>query len=435
MNERDSEAIAGELGVLGYAIVDDEKSADVVILNSCSVRDQAELHVLGKMRHLLRSAGKRLQPKVGIVGCLAQRLGARLFDRVPELNFILGTHQLGRIGEVMERLMAGENRIVFTDGPPAPTVALHRRLLRPHQVSAYLSISTGCNMNCTYCIVPRTRGRERCRPMDDILQEARWLAENGIREITLLGQIVNQYGLRQVPFRDGKSPFVQLLERLHGVDGIERIRFTSPHPCGFREDLLSAFQRLPKLCPAVHLPMQSGSDRILRAMGRPYFVRRVVDLVGRLRRHDPKFAISTDIIVGFPGETEADFQETLAVFEELQFDMAYIFKYSPREGTVAATMADQIAEPIKEDRNRRLLEVLGRTSLARNRLHLHSIQPVLVERVAKRDSAQLVGRTPYFKKAFFTGDRRLIGSTVPLRIDEVRTTCLVGSPLDSGHVN
>lgn len=435
MNGRDSEAIAGELGVLGYRIVAEESDADIVILNSCSVRDQAESHAIGKLRQLARPIQGRVPPKLGLVGCLAQRLGGRLFDLVPGLNFVIGTHQLGRIGEVMGRLLSGEDRILLADGSPTQDRHLNRRFLRPGQVSAYLTIATGCNMNCSYCIVPRTRGRERCRPMEEIIQEARWLAENGIREVILLGQIVNQYGLRQIPFRNGLSPFVQLLEKIHRIDGIDRIRFTSPHPCGFREDLLLAFRRLPKLCPAVHLPLQSGSNSILRRMRRPYSVERVLNLVDRLRWPDEKFALSTDIIVGFPGETESDFLATLTAFERMQCDMAYIFKYSPRDGTPAATMAEQVPESVKEERNGRLLEVLGRTSLERNRLFLQTVQPVLVEHVAKNNSDQLVGRTPYFKKVFFPGPRRLIGSILPLRIEDCRRTCLMGTPVQSGKTD
>src|SRR5690606_5407061 len=242
--------------------------------------------------------------------------------------------------------------------------------IRHHQdndkQTAFVSIMQGCNMNCAFCIVPKTRGSERSRPIEDIAREVEELAAKGIREVTLLGQIVTSYGRKEFPFRNRKSPFVQLLERIHEIDGIERIRFTSPHPRGFKQDLIEAYRDLPKLCEYVHLPLQSGSDRILKLMNRPYTASRYRQIVDDLRAVQPNMYFATDVIVGFPGETDEDFEETRRFFESIRYDMAYIFKYSPRTGTPAAEMEDQVPQEVKEERNQILLDILGKHSLQRN---------------------------------------------------------------------
>jgi tRNA-2-methylthio-N6-dimethylallyladenosine synthase len=280
-------------------------------------------------------------------------------------------------------------------------------------------------MACTFCIVPKTRGPERHRPINDVVAEVEELAAAGTREITLLGQIVTSYGQGEFPVREGKSPFVQLLERVHAVPGIARIRFTSPHPRGFKRDLVEAFRTLPKLCPCVHLPLQSGSDRMLRAMNRPYTRELYLDIVTQLRAAVPDMYFSTDIIVGFPGETEEDFAQTCAVFEEVNYDMAYIFRYSIRTGTPAAVMPEQVPEADKERRNQILLDRLHTQSLRRNRALVGTVQEVLVEGPDQR-GLRYMGRTPGNRIAHFAGGEELVGELVHIRVERATVSSLVG---------
>ena len=283
-------------------------------------------------------------------------------------------------------------------------------------------------MECAFCIVPKTRGDERSRPMDDIVAECRELAERGVREITLLGQIVTSYGRRDYGHAGGVSPFVQLLGRIHEVEGIERIRFTSPHPRGFKQDLVDAFVpgRFPKLCEQVHLPMQSGSDRVLRAMNRPYSRERYREIVDSLRAVNPGIYFSTDVIVGFPGETDEDFEQTRELFGAGNYDMAYIFKYSIRTGTPAATMAEQVPEEEKERRNQALLEILRRNSLRRNETLVGTVQEVLVEGRDKK-GGRYTGRTRGNRVAIFDATPDVVGKLLPLRVESATVSSLYGA--------
>ncbi|MDR2844744.1 MAG: tRNA (N6-isopentenyl adenosine(37)-C2)-methylthiotransferase MiaB [Puniceicoccales bacterium] len=434
MNERDSEAVAAMLRTRGYSIVDTEADADVILLNTCSVRDQAEQKALGKAGHLLkeRRHGKHPIRLLGIMGCMAQNRGHALVDSLPDLDLVVGTQKFHQVPDHLDNLMASMRGL----GPrPATIVDLDaeagsQNAIRDHaparQVCAFVSIMQGCDMRCTYCIVPKTRGPERARPMDDIVAEVRTLAENGTREVTLLGQIVNHYGKREFPAQDGKSPFVQLLEKIHAVDGIERIRFTSPHPTGFRQDLVDCYRRLPKLCEYIHFPMQSGSDRILRAMRRPYTRERFLRTVDALRTANPDMYFSTDIIVGYPDETDADFAETVSLFDVVKFDMAFIFKYSVRSGTAAEVLGDTIPREVKEARNQVLLERLEATSLARNRALIGTVQEVLVEGPARKGDGIYMGHNRGSRKVLFPGGERHIGEFVSVRIDSATTTILKG---------
>lgn len=432
MNVRDSEAVAAMLRGRGYRIVDDEEQADVVLLNTCSVRDQAEQKAIGKSGHLARR--KKHNPRfiLGIMGCMAQNRGAELLDRLPDLDLVVGTQRFHHVPDYLDRLLAGHDA-----GIPRPSTIVDldeekdsQNTIRDHhgaerQVNAFVSIMQGCNMSCAFCIVPKTRGAERARPMEEIVAEVRELAAAGTREVTLLGQIVTSYGRGVFPVRDGKSPFVQLLEEVHEIDGIERIRFTSPHPRGFRQDLADAYGRLPKLCEYVHLPLQSGSDRILKAMNRPYSSKKYMDIVASLRAVRPDMYFSTDVIVGFPGETEEDFEQTRSLFRQVGYDMAYIFKYSIRTGTPAAEMADQVPEEVKEERNQALLKILEESSLSRNHALLGSVQEVLVEGPSKR-GALYTGRTRGNRLAHFEGSERLIGELVPVKVERATASALYG---------
>jgi len=430
MNERDSEAVAAMLRGRGYSIVTEEKDADVVILNTCSVRDQAEQKAIGKAGYLM--ARKRRNPDlvVGVMGCMAQNRGTDLLDRLPDLDLLVGTQKFHQIPDHLDHIM----ETLKGQGPrPSTVVDLEaeegsQNTIRQHleaKVSSFVSIMQGCNMACTFCIVPKTRGPERSRPIDEIVEEIEDLAAQGAREITLLGQIVTSYGRREIPGRNGTSPFVQLLERIEEIPGIERIRFTSPHPRGFRQDLVEAYRDLSKLCEYVHLPVQSGSDRILRAMNRPYSRQLYLDIVGRLREVVPGMFFSTDVIVGFPSETEAEFEETRSLFEQVGYDMAYIFRYSIRTGTPAEQMGDQIEESVKTARNQVLLDLLAHHSQRRNSELIGSVQEVLVEGPSKRHD-RYTGRTRGNRIVHFSGFDRLIGSLVPVRIERATTSSLYG---------
>ncbi len=433
MNERDSEQVAVDLRNRGYSIVPNEDEADIVLLNTCSVRDQAEQKAIGKAGHL--AVRKRKDPNfvLGILGCMAQNRGSELLDRLPDLDLVAGTQKFHRVPDHLDNLIASMNG----QGPrPSSIIDLEeeagsQNTINAHkpgerQVSAFVSIMQGCNMKCTFCIVPKTRGPERARPIDDIVAEVEELVANGTREVTLLGQIVSSYGRREIPFADKKSPFVQLLERLNAVEGLERIRFTSPHPRGFKDDLVQAYGELSKLCEYVHLPVQSGSDSILKAMNRPYTSGRYMELINDLRAVQPDIHISTDIIVGFPGESEEDFQLTCDLFKEAAFDMAFIFKYSPRSGTPAAELEDNVPQSVKDDRNQVLLRLLEQQSLRRNNSLVGTVQEILVEGPARKGEGMYMGRTRGFRKVIFPGSERLVGELVPVRIDESSVTTLKG---------
>lgn len=439
MNERDSAAVAELLRGRGYSIVDSELEADTVLLNTCSVRDQAEQKAIGKAGYLRKRKEKNPNFLLGIMGCMAQNRGSDLLDRLPDLDLIVGTQKFHRIPDHLDNLVQS----LEGQGPrPSSIVDLEEEQdsqneIRYHtpgkrQVTAFVSIMQGCNMRCSFCIVPKTRGEERARPMEDIVEEVRELVETGTREVTLLGQIVTSYGQREYSRVNGKTPFVQLIERIHEIDGLERIRFTSPHPRGFRDDLVRAYKDLPKLCEYVHLPLQSGSDRVLRMMKRPYTVERYRRIVESLRAAAPEMVFSTDVIVGFPGETEEEFEETRQLFEEIRFDMAFIFKYSPRSGTPAAEMDDQVSKEEKERRNQVLLEILGRHSKRRNESLVGTVQEVLVEGPARKGEGLLMGRTRGFRKVIFPGRERQIGELLPIHIEDASVTTLKGQPLLAG---
>ena len=433
MNERDSEAVAAMLRGKGYALVDNEKEADVVLLNTCSVRDQAEQKAIGKAGHLAKRKRKDPNFIIGVMGCMAQNRGGALLDSLPDLDLIIGTQKFHRVPDHLTNMIA----TMQGQGPrPASIIDLEdevdsQNTIKSHtsetrQVTAFVSIMQGCNMKCSYCIVPKTRGVERGRPMEEIVDEIEKLAANGTREVTLLGQIVNQYGIREFPFVDKKSPFVQLLERVHEIEGIDRIRFTSPHPVGFKQDLIDCYARLPKLVEYIHFPMQSGSNRILKAMRRPYTIEKFKSIIAELRKVRPDMYISTDIIVGFPGETDEDFELTRQAFEDVGFDMAYLFKYSVRPGTTAEPLGDPITKEQKEQRNQILLEILRKSSLARNEALIGKSEDVLFEGPAKKGDHMFVGRTAGNRVVIVKASPRLIGQIVPVRFTRVTASTLFG---------
>jgi tRNA-2-methylthio-N6-dimethylallyladenosine synthase len=439
MNERDSEAVAAMLRARGYRIVDREDACDILLLNTCSVRDLAEQKAIAKATNV--AVRKRRQPDfvLGILGCMAQNRGADLLDRLPDVDLIVGTQKFHQVPDHLDNLRAARaagvpvgETIVDLEEEAGSQNAIRDHLLAERQVTAFVSIQQGCNMDCTFCIVPKTRGDERSRPMEDIVAECRELVARGVREITLLGQIVTSYGRRDYAHTGGMSPFVQLLERVNAIDGLERLRFTSPHPRGFKQDLVEAYGRLPKLCEYVHLPLQSGSDRILRAMNRPYGRDRYLEIVESLRRVRPEMYFSTDIIVGFPGETEEDFAQTRDLFARVGFDMAYVFKYSIRTGTPAAAMEEQVPDETKEARNQELLRLLEASSRRRNAALVGTVQEVLVEGPDKK-GRRFCGRTRGNRLVHFDGTDRLIGRLVPVRIERCTAAALYGELLPASE--
>ena len=431
MNERDSELVARQLVARGHEMTPKEVEADVVLLNTCSVRDQAEQKAIGKMGNL--NALHRDRPEVvfGFLGCMAQSRGASLLTEVPRLDLVVGTQKFHRVADYVDDALArrrtreGEDRrrddlryaVVDTEEEAGSQETIKEHNLRPGQPSAFVSIMQGCNMRCTFCIVPDTRGAERSRTIEGIVEEVHGLVARGVREVTLLGQIVNLYGRHEFPkAADGRSPFVQLLDAVHAVPGLERLRFTSPHPIGFRQDLVEAFARLPRLMPHVHFPMQSGSDRILKRMHRPYSSAKYLDLIERLRAARPGIAITTDIIVGFPGETEEDYQQTRALTDRIGFDNAFVFRYSPRKDTPAAAMDGQLSEEIKEARNQDLLSVVNAHAKANHAALVGQRVEILCEGPSKTNPHRLTGRTPGNKIVVFEGRSRHIGQVFELNV-------------------
>jgi tRNA-2-methylthio-N6-dimethylallyladenosine synthase len=433
MNERDSEAVAAMLRARGYRIVESEDDCDVLLLNTCSVRDAAEQKAIGKAGYCLSRKKREPDFIVGILGCMAQNRGAGLLDRLPDVDLIIGTQKFHRVPDYLDNLRAAREAglpvgeaVVDTAEEAGSQNTIRDHLDTPERrVCAFVSIQQGCNMDCSFCIVPTTRGDERSRPMDDIIRECGELAARGTREITLLGQIVTSYGRRDYPHSGGISPFVRLIERVAAVPGIERIRFTSPHPRGFRQDLADAFGRTPKLGEHVHLPVQSGSDRILRAMRRPYTRDRYLEIVESLRAAQPSMAFSTDVIVGFPGETDADFEETVKLCRTVDYDMAYVFKYSVRTGTPAATMPGQVPDEVREERNRVLLDVLREGSIRRSQRLVGTVQEVLVEG-PDQTGLRFSGRTRGNRTTVFEAAPRLVGSLVPVEVTSASVSTLYG---------
>jgi tRNA-2-methylthio-N6-dimethylallyladenosine synthase len=437
MNERDSEAVAAQLVAKGYSLSASEAGADVILLNTCSVRDMAEQKAVGKMQNIAAGV-RRHRPEVvlGFMGCMAQSRGAQLIDQLPDVDLVLGTQKFHRAAEYLDEILAGRrDKIVDVEAEAGSEATIREHLLlgnargddaSSRQVTAFVSIMQGCNQYCTFCIVPYTRGEERSRTIADIVAECRQLVERGVREITLLGQIVTSYGKRELPPRDGKSGFVQLLEAVHEIEGLERIRFTSPHPKGYGDDLVEAYGRLPKLCESAHLPAQSGSDRILKLMHRGYTRERYLGIIHKLRTVRPEIGITTDIIVGFPGETEQDFEETLSLVREAEFDNGYLFKYSPRKDTPAADLPDQVPQSVKEARNARLLALVNEIGGARYERQVGRSVQVLVEGPSRRNASRLMGRTRCNRIVVFEGGEEERGRMLELKIERAGAFTLYG---------
>src|SRR5438552_3517968 len=398
MNVSDSELMLGVLGREGYVRTDDPAQADVVLVNTCAVRDHAEQKVLSRMGELKRL--KRPGSVLGVVGCMAQRLGPRLLDRVPQVDLVVGPDGYRRLPELIARARAGERttEVVFERWEHYEDIAP----ARGGAASAFVTVQRGCDYRCTFCIVPMTRGPERSRKLADVVREVERLAGAGTTEVTLLGQTVNSYD-------DGTHDFADLLRAVGAVPGIRRLRFTSPYPTDFGEHVVAAMAATPAVCEHVHLPVQSGSSRVLRRMLRRYDRDRYLAVVAALRRAMPAIALTTDIIVGFPGETEDDFRETLSLVEGVGFDDAFTFRYSPREGTPATRLKDVVLDHVAGERLERLVAAVRGIARRKNVALVGSNHEVLVEGWAKRGDL-LQGRTRANKVALFPGPDEWIGS-------------------------
>jgi tRNA-2-methylthio-N6-dimethylallyladenosine synthase len=426
MNVRDSEQVARDLAGRGYDLVEREDQADVVLLNTCSVRDMAEQKAIGKMQTLEGRKKHRQHQVIGFLGCMAQSRGASILDDLPEVDLVIGTQKFHETGRYIDDLFRQRKespgvkpaRIVDVAEETGSQNTIRDHLLAPNQVTAFVSIMQGCNMHCTFCIVPSTRGAERSRPMGEIVAEVESLVRQGVKEITLLGQIVNLYGRHEFPAVEGRSPFAQLLHAVCAVPGVERVRFTSPHPIGFRDDLVACFSELPQLCEHVHLPVQSGSDRILKAMHRAYTREKYLGLIEKLRAAQPGISFTTDIIVGFPGETDDDFRQTCELVREVGFDNAFIFRYSPRRDTPAATMEGQLPEVVKMERNQVLLRILDEIADRRVKSLLGSEDEILVEGESRTNPARFQGRTRTNRLVLIEANERWRGELLPVRLTE-----------------
>lgn len=420
MNDRDSEIIYGMLIEKGYEPARSMNDADVILFNTCSVRKHAEDRVWGKVGMLKDIKKERFGLILGIVGCMAQNYKEKILKELPWVDFVCGPQNIYDIPELIEKARLMGRRCVAVDKGVRP-IDGPQPSYRIDSLKTYVSISEGCSNYCFYCIVPYVRGREVSRPRDDIIKEVKDLVKRGFKEVTLLGQNVNSYGN---DLADGVS-FVRLLEDLDKT-GIERIRFITSHPKDVTDDLFKAMRDFGSVCEHLHLPLQSGSDRILELMRRGYAREDFFKLVEKLRRYVPQSAITTDIIVGFPGETDDDFNQTVRLMKEVEFDNGFIFKYSPRPPAKSSELEDDVPKKVKEERNRFLLELQAEISLKKNNGLVGTEVEILVDGRSRKDAKRLSGRTRTDKVVVFEGDRSFIGKLAKVAIDQATTYTLMG---------
>jgi tRNA-2-methylthio-N6-dimethylallyladenosine synthase len=426
MNEHDSERMRGMLDAIGYTEAPDRSGADLILFNTCSIREKADsrfLAHLGEAKALKRERPDRI---VGVGGCWAQSVKDELFEQFPFVDVAFGPGQIHRLGEFLTSDSLAAQGFFEFEGFSGDLPAKRER---PFQ--AWVQISQGCNCVCAYCIVPQTRGRERSRDPQDLVAEVERLTADGVREVTLLGQNVNSYG-RDLD-RSRRVTFAELLAMVDSVDGIERIRYTSPHPKDIREDVVRAHAELRALCEHIHLPLQSGSSRVLKAMRRTYNRERYLDRVAQIREHVPDCALTTDIIVGFPGETEEDFEATLEVVDQVGFDGAFTFIYSPRRGTEAASMPDQVPDEVKRERMGRLVGLVQRRARERAERFVGRTCEVLIEGTSRTDPGRLRGRNRHNKTVNFEGTGAP-GELVDVEIDAATSTTLAGREVLSSRL-
>lgn len=424
MNEHDSEKISWILENMNYIETENIEDADFIIYNTCLVRENAEVKVYGNLGSLKQLKRQKPDLMIAICGCMMQREEARnvILTKHKHVDIIFGTHNIHKLPQLINNhLQTGDTIVdIFEDGRE---IVEDINSNRKYSYKAYVNIMYGCNNFCTYCIVPYTRGRENSREPENIIREIEELAKNGCKEVTLLGQNVNSYGKNL----KRNYSFTDLLMDINKIGGIERIRFMTSHPKDLSNELINCYATLDKLCPHLHLPVQSGSNKVLREMNRNYTREDYLKIITKLKELVPDISITTDIIIGFPGETEEDFNDTLELVKEVRFDSAFTFLYSIREGTKAARMENQIDEKVKHDRFQRLTDTLNEIGLELNQRLVGEILEVLVEEVSKNNAEVLTGRTRTNKLVHFRGNKELIGSTVNVRIENVKTFTLEGS--------
>jgi tRNA-2-methylthio-N6-dimethylallyladenosine synthase len=419
MNEHDSERMKGMLDSLGYIESEDREGADLILFNTCSIRESADNRFIAHLGEAKRLKSEDPARVVGVGGCWAQSVKDEVFRRFPFVDVAFGPGQIHRLAEFLNSdSLTAQGYFEFED------VSGHLPMKREREFQAWLQISQGCNCVCSYCIVPSVRGRELSRDPDELLAEVERLAGDGVRELTLLGQNVNSYG-RDLP-KKRRIEFADLLARVDATSGIDRIRYTSPHPKDMREEVIRAHAELPSLCEHIHLPLQSGSSAVLKRMRRTYNRQRYMDRVALIREHVPDCAITTDIIVGFPGETEVDFEETLEVVAEVGYDSAFTFIFSPRRGTDAADLDDQLSHAVKRERMGRLVELVQRRAHERAERFVGRTMEVLVEGPSRTDPSRLRGRTRHNKTVNFDGTAAP-GELVDVEISGATSTTLSGS--------
>ena len=422
MNEYDSERVAGLLRERQYELTDDAGAADLILVNTCAIREKAEEKVFSKLGELKRLKATRPEMVIGVMGCMAQLQQATIFRRAPQVDLVFGSPAIARVGDLVERARR-EGRPVLETGE-APLVKITAKPPTADRLKAFVTVMEGCEKHCTFCVVPRTRGRERSHPPAAIVAEVEGLVAGGCREVTLLGQTVNAYGRDLIPPTD----LAELFARVNDVAGLERIRFTTSNPYNLTPRLIRAMREVPKVCEWFHLPLQSGSDAVLERMNRGYTRAHYLDLIAALRDAEPAMAFSTDIIVGFPGETEADFEATVEMIERVGYDNVFVFRYSRRPGTPAATMPEQVADDVKADRNRRLLEVVERVTGAQSARLAGRTMEVLVDGVSRRNPGELAGRTRCNRVVNFDGQGQVaVGDVVRVRVTEALPHSLRGT--------
>ncbi|WP_035268270.1 tRNA (N6-isopentenyl adenosine(37)-C2)-methylthiotransferase MiaB [Desulfitibacter alkalitolerans] len=423
MNERDSEVLEGYLENLGYCPASAEKDADIIILNTCCVREKAELKVFGKLGELSKLKKEKPELIIGICGCMTQQdeVYERIRDKAPYVNLVFGTYNVHQLPNLLLKIQ-NTDEPAYEIWEKEGDIVENNVSRRIDRIKAYVNISYGCDNFCTYCIVPHVRGRERSRTPDKIVEEISGLVKEGYKEIMLLGQNVNSYG------KDLNSnlDFADLLVEVNKIDGLERIRYMTSHPRDFTDKLVETIARCKKVCEHYHLPVQAGSNKILKAMNRGYTREEYLDLVEKIQSISPNYSITSDIIVGFPGEGEEDFKDTLDIVERVRFDAAYTFAYSPRRGTPAAAMECQIKDEEKKERLHRLMEVQNKISLEKNMKLVGTNMEVLVESPSKTDSSRLTGRTRTNKIVNFSGEQSLIGTIINVKITKAQTWNLIG---------
>jgi tRNA-2-methylthio-N6-dimethylallyladenosine synthase len=425
MNEYDSEILQGLLTRNGFVISDSEESANIVLFNGCSVRRHAEKRVVGKAGMLKKRKERDNRLKaIGVIGCMAQAHKERLFDEMPYLDLICGPQHIYKIPEYLNIVLSGKGPVIAIDEDKRP-VDRENHLLRNEdsKIKAYVTIMEGCNNFCSYCVVPYVRGREISRPPELILKEIETLVKRGIREITLLGQNVNSYAK---DFNNGYK-FSKLLKEADAVNDLKRLKFVTSHPKDADEEMFETMSKLPTVCEFLHLPVQSGSDRILKSMNRKYFRDDYLRKIELARKYMPHCSLSTDIIVGYPGESDEDFKATLDILKEVEYDTAYIFKYSPRPYTAASKMNDDVPQKVKEERNQTLLNLQRDIARKINDKYLNREIGVLVEGFSDKGDKLLVGKTRTAKTVVFEGPASLIGKIVEVKIHGTNASTLLGN--------